>query len=399
MSNRLAGIAAWAFWALMILVYAAGVALVAASHSLRYDEFVTAIAFAAFPTVGALIVSQRQRNTVGWILLAIGIGTTITFFDAAYLQYGTTISNHPLPGSVTLDWAGNVIWPFNVGLATLLLLVFPTGRLLSPRWRIVAWLTAITVIMSAVSGAFMPGTFEGETTINPYGIEALGAAPGIIYNIAQPLGTLIALVAVISAILRFWRSRGDERQQMKWFALGAAVLVFCVAFAAIFFPEESSFGQSLFGVGFLALPVGIGIAVLRYRLYDIDLIIRRTLIYGLLSALLAGVYFAGVIGFQRLALALTGVEALPPVVIVASTLLIAALFNPLRLRIQRFIDRRFYRRKYDAARTVAAFAGTLRNEVDLEQLREHLTQVVRETMQPEHASLWLNAPNPTDRLT
>lgn len=392
-SSRLAGLVAWGLWAVMVLVYGTGVSLVIAANDFRYDEAVTAVAFAAFPTVGALIVSRRWRNTVGWILLAIGIGTTITFFDAAYLQYGMTLYHHPLPGSLTLDWAGNLIWPFNIGLATFLLLLFPTGRLLSPRWRAVAWLTAILTVASALSGAFIPGPFSGETTINPYGIEALGGVLSVIYNITQPLGALVALVAVVCAVLRFARSRGMERAQLKWFALGAAVLVVCFASGTVFFPETSSLGQSITDLGFLALPLGVGIAVLRYRLYDIDLIIRRTLLYGALSALLAGVYFGCVIGFQRLALALTGIDALPPVGIVASTLLIAALFNPLRHRLQSTIDRRFYRRKYDAARTLAAFARTLRNEVDLEPLRAHLTQVVRETMQPEHVSLWLTAPS------
>ena len=392
MSSRLAALIAWGLWALMVATYSAGVALVIAAHAFRYDMAVTALAFAAFPTVGALIVSRRWRNTVGWILLAIGAGTTVTFFDAAYLEYGMTLSHHPLPGSLMLDWAGNLIWPFNIGLATFLLLLFPTGRLLSPRWRPVAWLAGVTTVASAFSGAFTPGPFAGETTINPYGIEALGGVLSAIYNFTQPLGALVALVAVVCAVLRFTRSRGMERAQMKWFAFGAAVLMTCVLCQIVFFPETSSLGQSIFDLGVLALPLGVGIAVLRYRLYDIDLIIRRTLLYGVLSAVLAGIYFGCVIGCQRMALALTGINALPPVAIVASTLLIAALFNPLRLRLQMVIDRRFYRRKYDAARTLAAFARTLRNEVDLEHLHMHLTQVVRETMQPEHVSLWLSAP-------
>ncbi|HEX8733233.1 MAG TPA: hypothetical protein VF725_14370, partial [Ktedonobacterales bacterium] len=208
--------------------------------------------------------------------------------------------------------------------------------------------------------------------------------------ISSPLMLFFAVATVCSVVLRFWRSRGDERQMMKWFA-------FCVALMAISYatgifvlpPNDPILGSLGFAIAFGLLPAGIVIAVLRFHLYDIDLIINRALVYGSLTALLAGIYFGLVILSQRLAIPLTGSAQQSPIVIVLSTLVIASLFQPLRRRIQRMIDHRFYRRKYDAARTLATFGKTLRTEVELAALSDELLTVVEETMQPAHVSLWL----------
>jgi hypothetical protein len=198
------------------------------------------------------------------------------------------------------------------------------------------------------------------------------------------------LGAVISLFVRFRRSRGDERQQIKWFASAAALsLVWIIVFGQSTrgLPEAIVALSSLLVIP--SVPIATGIAILRYRLYDIDLIINRTLVYGSLTVMLALLYFGGVSGIQALFGALTGQEEQPQLAIVVSTLIIAALFNPLRRRIQAFIDRRFYRRKYDARKTLEAFSAKLRDETDLDALSDDLVGVVRETMQPTHVSVWL----------
>ena len=216
---------------------------------------------------------------------------------------------------------------------------------------------------------------------------------GEVMYLALPLLLAVSGAAVI---VRFRRSRGDERQQIKWFAYAVAVMVFLFAFwfslalAGLVRPDAL-----LWTVPPLGLPVAVGIAILKYRLYDIDLVINRTLVYGTLTVTLALVYLGGVVVLQETFRALTGQES--QLAIVASTLLIAALFVPLRRRVQSFIDRRFYRRRYDAARTLQDFSGRLRERTDLDDLRAELLGVVRETVQPEHASLWLRPASQPDR--
>jgi hypothetical protein len=388
MRKRIAIVVAWAIVAICLAGLGVGSALVAQINRLDVSTLELGIAFVIYPIVGAIIIAQRPRNIVGRILVAIGFGTTLTYFSAGYLAYSTTPGGHPLPAAAFLDWLSNCVWPVNLGLGTFLLLLFPTGRLVSPRWRWIAWIGAGGLALSVISSAFMPGVFSGETTTNPYGIASLTGALNLANQVSGVLVSLLTIAAILSALWRFWRSREAERQQMKWFAFGAALLAAALAINAIWFPQ-SNLG---FAIGFGILPLSIGIAVVRYRLYDIDLLINRALVYGALTAALAAVYFGAVIGSQTLTRALTGQgQPQQPVVIVLSTLLIAALFQPLRTRLQRTIDRRFYRRKYNAARTLAAFGQTLRTEVEMESLCEHLVSAVEETMQPESVSLWLRS--------
>ncbi|MDE3230571.1 MAG: hypothetical protein KGO05_11890, partial [Chloroflexota bacterium] len=338
----------------------------------------------------ALIIMNRPWNVIGRLLVAIGLGTTITYFSAAYTQYHVESVSSLLPAARYIDWLGNVVWPCNMALGLFILFLFPTGRPLTPRWRWLIWVGAIGLLCMALSAAFMPGPFEGETTINPFGVDALAGPLKLLGAISGPLMFFLALATVYSVVLRFWRSHGDERQMLKWFAFCVAVMA--IGFAANLFllpPNDPFLGSLGFAIAFGSLPVGIVTAVLRFHLYDIDLIINRTLVYGSLTALLAGIYFGLVILSQRLAVPLTGSAQQSPIVIVLSTLVIASLFQPLRRRIQRVIDHRFYRRKYDAARTLAAFGKTLRTEVELAALSDELLTVVEETMQPRHVSLWL----------
>jgi hypothetical protein len=366
------------------------------------------LAFLAFPMVGALIVTQRPRNTVGWLFCAIGLGTSITSFSGGYVTHALAVHADAQLATGLIDALGNAVWILNLGLGSLLLFLFPDGRLPSRRWRFVFWLDVAGIVAVSLSSLLYPGPLESHgRVVNPIGIPVAAPLLNAITSIGQTLFIPLALSAVVSVIVRYRREEGTQRQQIKWFAYGAALLVLTIFVTVIVVTALTPSGQdgsnSLlsnvgFSLAFIMLPIGAGIGVLRYRLYDIDLIINRTLVYGSLTAILAGVYFGTVVGIQQLVRLISGQQAEQnPLVIVLSTLLIAALFTPLRQRIQQFIDRRFYRAKYDTARTLERFAATLRQDVDLAELREHLLGVVMETMQPAHVSLWLRETEP--RLT
>jgi hypothetical protein len=374
----------------------------AATHDQILGLFIQLGAFAAFPVVGALIVSQRPSNTVGWIFCAIGLGTAFTSFSAGYIQHALTTHADAQLATGLVDAVGNAVWILNLGLGSLLLSVFPDGKPLRGSWRVIFWATAAAVAATVFASLVQPGPLEtGGRVVNPLGIWALGSILSAIDTVGHLLFIPLVLVAVASVIVRYRRAEGVQRQQIKWFAYGAGMMVLVIAVTLVASDALTPAGQDSsnsvianvgFSLAFVMLPLGAGIGVLRYRLYDIDVLINRTLVYGSLTAILAAVYFAVVIAFQALAQALTGQRSLPPPVIVASTLLIAALFQPFRALLQRFIDRRFYRRRYDASKTLADFGQTLRGEVDLSRLNEHLLSTVEETMQPAHVSLWLREP-------
>ena len=317
-----------------------------------------------------------------------------------YLTYTLQTQPGSLPLARLMVWLDATTWPLGIVLGlTFVPLFFPDGRFLSPRWRWVAWVAmlalALCVIPSAVYlwGAIQSGQSPQHlyTVLNSSNPPALLAA---VIGVGFPLLELCVLLAVISLVLRFLRSAGTQRQQIKWFAYASALLAltlgFDVAQSLLLDSQLDILSGVLLGVAFPLLVMAIGIAILRYQLWDIDVIINRTLVYGSLTAILAAVYFGCVVAVQALGQALTGDRSLPPVAVVISTLLVAALFTPARRRLQRFIDRRFYRRKYDAAKTLARFSAALRNEVDLQQLREQLITVVDDTMHPAHVSLWLH---------
>ena len=293
-------------------------------------------------------------------------------------------------GAQYAAWLSSWTGPGLLLAAAFLFLLFPDGRLPSRRWRLVAWIAAIGSSLTALGVAFAPGPLEARRSIaNPIGIggtlggvvEVLGVVGAIILNLG-------VLLSGISLILRLHRARGVERQQLKWFVYSAAMMGGGFVASFLFSSDlVNSIAWALGVLGFMVLPVATGIAILRYRLYDIDRIINRTLVYGPLTAMLALVYFGGVVGLQAALRSLTGQES--TLAVVASTLVIAALFNPLRRRVQGLVDRRFYRRKYDAAKTLAAFSARLRDETDLDTLANDLVEVARGTVQPAHVSLWL----------
>jgi hypothetical protein len=224
-----------------------------------------AIAFAMYPLVGAVILAYRPGNAVGRLLVAIGFGVSITFFSGGYLDYGV-LTGHPLPATAFVDWLGNVIWPQNIALGMLLALFFPTGKLPSPRWRWLLWAGVAGMALNLLSSAFMPGVYSGETTSNPIGMPALAPLLGVVGLIANILIIALALGALAAVFLRFWRSQGIERQQMKWFALGTAVLVVAITLNLLLVPDDNSGAQLGFAIGFGVLPFSIGAAVLRARL-------------------------------------------------------------------------------------------------------------------------------------
>jgi hypothetical protein len=293
-------------------------------------------------------------------------------------------------------WIGSWYWYLLLALILVYLpLLFPDGHLLSRRWLPVAVLMGIgtlgVVVLGALADTLSVNEAPGYKIDNPIGIEGLAYVEDLpVFGVLGGLLFIGVIGAVASVVVRFRRSRGAEREQMKWFV--CAVVPMLVIPIGDYVP--GIIGSVAFAGALIALPTAIGIAVLKYRLYDIDVVINRTLVYGSLTAMLVALYFGGIVVLQRVFVILTGQQS--TLAVVASTLAIAALFVPLRRRIQSFIDRRFYRRKYDARKTLETFSLKLRDETDLEALNNDLVGVVRETMQPAHVSLWLR-PDPAHR--
>jgi hypothetical protein len=351
----------------------------------------------AFSTVGALIASRRPENPIGWLFCC---GALIWGLGELALEYGVyTLVTAPgaLPAGVWAAWFG--AWARGIGgffMVLFLLLLFPAGRLPSRRWRVVAWAAVGYVALFTLASWLSPASqdFRLSSVRNPLGLdlEIVNLFAGVIY-LSLPL---ILLASGAAVIVRFRRSRGEERQQIKWFAYAVAVMVFLFTLGqSLGLTQVARVAPLVFAIPLVGLPVAAGIAILRYRLYDIDVVINRTLVYGTLTATLVAIYFGGIVLLQGVFVALTGEKS--TLAVVASTLAIAALFNPLRHRIQSFIDRRFYRRKYDARRTLEGFSARLRDETDLGALNDHLVGVVAETMQPAHVSLWLRPDTASQR--
>jgi hypothetical protein len=357
--------------------------------STRWDTVLLPMVILAYSTVGALVASYRSENPIGWLFLC---GAFVWIAGELALEYGVyALITDPgaLPAGAWAAWFG--AWARALGwflIVTFLLLLFPTGRLPSPRWRPVLWGTVGFIVLYTLSTWLSSVTNDPRLTFvrNPLGLES--QVMGLLYELINITFPPLIVASGLAVIARFLRSRGEERQQLKWFAYAVAVMtvVFVIWFSFVLagLVEPSSL---MYDVPLIGLPIATGIAILRYRLYDIDFLINRTLVYGTLTATLVTLYFGGIVLLQRVFVALTGEQS--TLAVVASTLLIAALFNPLRRRIQSFIDRRFYRRKYDARKTLEAFSVTLREETDLTTLNDELVGVVSETMQPTHVSLWL----------
>ncbi|HKH10333.1 MAG TPA: hypothetical protein VKA73_04230 [Rubrobacter sp.] len=349
----------------------------------------------SYAPVGALIASRRPANPVGWLLALFGLVISISHFGAQYAVYALLTRPEPLLAGQAAAWVVSWLLPVLNGLTVYYVLLFPTGRLPSRRWRPLAWLTAAFVVVGAITGAFSAGALMGVLgpIRNPLGTEGLtGIYEAILYVGASSL----TVAAALSLFVRLRGARGVERQQIKWFAYAAAASVVATIFAYVLpgtLDTSPRFEHAAFALNVAtipAVPVAIGVAVLRYRLYDIDRIINRTLVYGSITVTLALVYVVSVVSMQAAIRAITGQES--SLAVVASTLAIAALFGPLRRRMQDMVDRRFYRRKYDARKTLEDLSARLREETDLDSLGDDVVAAVRHTVQPENASLWLRSP-------
>jgi hypothetical protein len=420
MGRRTAAWLAWSLATLSLVLCVAATSLYLATLSVQPPSswgtgglsavLYVYLPFLAFPLVGALIASRRPENPIGWICLAVGLFWMFAVVSGSYAMYGLLVARSgsvPFPAAIAS--LGEELAPATAGLiGAYLLLLFPDGRLPSRRWRPLAWVSGAVIVSMIVGGVLTPGRLQDLGRVrNPFGLEGHPWV-GDLGQAVTLLLPLCILASALSLVLRFVRSAGEEREQIKWLAFAASILGLGFAsfvIPGIIWPEATEGANSLWEnllenavtLSFAGVPVAIGFAVLKYRLYDIDVIINRTLVYGSLTVMLAAVYFGGVTATQATFQTLTGQERQPQLAIVVSTLVIAALFNPLRRRIQGFIDRRFYRRKYDAAKTLESFSAMLRDETDLDALNAELVGVVRETMQPAHVSLWLRPDTPPQR--
>jgi hypothetical protein len=355
-----------------------------------------------FSTVGTLIASRRSENVIGWIFYAMGFGGAIAALGGQYAVYALMTSPGTLPFGAGAAWAAslalNVVWDTSF---TLLLPLFPTGRVLSRRWLPMIWIATGVIIVSTIAEAICPGplTDPYQFAANPFSIGGTSIIADVvraIVSILAPVPLLLGVVSVVSLVLRIRRSRGVERQQIKWFVFSVATFIFVyvpinVVVTPIFGIASGARGDILdtaIIVIFLCIgiPASVGLAILRYRLYEIDRVINRTLVYSILTAILVGADLLLVFIIERL---FRPVASGSDLVVAGSTLAVAAFVQPLRSRIQSTVDRRFYRHRYDATRTLEAFSARLRDEIDLDALVAELGTVVQETMQPAHVSLWL----------
>jgi hypothetical protein len=402
-SKRTASLLAWSMWALSLALTAFSLLLLALTlshpgvpiYSSWLEETLIAMGCS---TVGAVVASRRPENTIGWLFCIVGLLFAVDHFCAEYGIYTLLASPGAAPAGEMIVWVTVWLWVPTLAVGVFLLLLFPDGRLPGSAWRWFARLCMLLVVIGSFLAAFSPGPLVSITSMqlqNPLGIDSLPNREVVVISL-QALLFALMLVAAGSMFVRMRRARGVERQQIKWVAYAAvatasgAILARVVSRAMDLLWLEWV-GSVILIVGVMGIPISMGVAILRYRLYEIDLIINRTLVYGALTATLAVVYFVDIVVFQEVFRALTGQTS--QLAIVASTLMIAALFNPLRRRLQAFIDSRFYRRTYDARKVLEAFGSRLRDQTDLEKLCEDLAEVVDETMQPSHISLWLRFPS------
>src|SRR5215217_3143466 len=359
---------AWSLMALSVALLLGGIALSRAASSTVSDRpfggetddssvVVNLVTLLPFSVVGAIIASRQPRNAIGWLFCSVGVTIGLNSFAGDYAEFWLASGFGPRSLGETAAWFSSWLWFLLVFVPlSLLLLLFPDGRLPSPRWRPVAWGAALGTAGGVVGYALEAGPLVDFPQIaNPYGVD------GPVVGIVGVAGSIVAagsmVASAVSLIVRLRRAGSVERQQIKWLAYGGAVVVGTICVGGLITLWSVPVSIMIMSVALLGLPVFTGIAIVRHRLYDIDLLINRTLVYGPLTATLVALYFGAVVLLQRIFVTLTGQQS--TLVVAASTLLIAALFNPLRRRIRSFIDRRFYRRKYDAAKILEALSTKL----------------------------------------
>ncbi len=394
MNRRTARWLAWGSCALTVallafaIVFGAATAASPGTESDGIGSLAAIVVFVlAFASVGALVASRRPGNPIGWIMCLSGLAYGVGGASISYVESFDPGKDAIGPLGTLALWISSWVWILGIGpVVTLLLLLFPTGRLPSPRWRPVAVAGIGGLALVVVGNAFTPGRFEGFTIENPIGVPGAEAASAI--GAVVLIGA--ALASIASLAFRYRRGRHDERQQLKWLTYAAALvgvaLVSLLVVESTVSSDTTELSNTIVTGVIAAVPVAIGIAILRHGLYDIDVVINRTLVYGTLTATLALSYLGLVLLLQ---LGLSPLTEDSDLAIAGSTLGVAALFRPMRERIQAIVDRRFFRRRYDAARTLESFGVRLRDEVDLDSLNGELRAVVADTMQPAHVSLWL----------
>jgi hypothetical protein len=393
MRARVAARLGWAIFGLAVLAYVVALTLnlrrpQSAELSETTGDLMFALTFLPYGWLGARIVRRQPHRLMGWLLCALGLQSGLTALAYEYAIYGLVTRPGAVPGAAAMAWLTFWAAPVILLLLAALLVLFPSGRPVSPRWRWVLWLAGVgnlLFVLSSLSlwprrGAAMLGLRSPEPTGGLF----------VLYSVGTMAAMVAVLAAAVSLVVRFRRARGVERQQLKWLAYAGMLAV--LGFPLVVAAEGATHSSELVAdvansVLILPIPVAVSVAVLRYRLYDVDRLINRTLVYGLLTALLGAVYAGVVLGLGEL---FGEISAKPSSWAVAgATLTVAALFQPARRRIQAAVDRRFNRRKYNAAKTVEAFSARLRDEVDLDSLSTELLAVVDQTMQPTSASLWL----------
>jgi hypothetical protein len=401
-TNRLAARLAWSLWTLALCLVVAQVMLQISNQPVlvgvdRLQPEIVAVP--GFATMGAVLTARRPRNPIGWVFLAVALGVAVEGFTLQYAIRALAIAPGSLPLGWFMAWLSQILGPMGTLPLALLLLLFPNGRLPSRRWRPLVWVLGVCTVFLTLGFALYPGSLDlggGRQIPTSIGIKIPPwvLAPVLVF----PVWYVALLASAAAPLVRLRRATGDERLQLKWLAYAAGVVASVGLVASLIVNDHPLVGNSLgvlvvvgVGVGF---PVATGIAILKYRLYDIDRLISRTLVYGLLTAVLGLGYVAGVLLLRQLTGAVTGSSSLA---VAGSTLAMAALFQPARSWIQQVVDRRFNRRRYDAARTIQTFSARLREQVDLDTLTQELLTVIGRTMQPTTASLWLRPPNETSK--
>ena len=351
-------------------------------------NFIAALSvFVSLPAVGVILAVRRPHNPIGWLFLVCGVGFIIGIFSTEYVGR-VVIAGMDLPGATFVDWLG--VWTATLSITLALVLIpmlFPNGHLVGPRWRPVAWAAVVLVAVGTLASMLLQ-TADGYSGQLPNPIvvgEPLAGLAKAISDAYLPAMVALGVLALVSLIVRFRRSRGVERQQLKWFLFAGSFLVAGVI-AALVTQSDLAWQVTMFGLA--SLPIAAGVAILRYRLYEIDRLVSRSIAYALVTGALVVVYLLLNLGLTNAFSSLTRSE---PVVVAASTLVVAALFTPVRRRVQRVVDRRFDRARYDAERTLLAFSERLRNEVDLPTVAADLDATVKTAVAPKTVGLWLRA--------
>jgi len=393
---------AWPVWGACLALTGVGLGFLALNGGFQHAnsigspalDAIVGVLLLTFPTVGLAIAVREPRNAIGWLFLGAGVGASLEDALLGYATYTLVTAPGTLPGGAMAALVADAVWLPVMASATLLLFVlFPTGRPLSPRWRWFVWFVALDVAVYGVATLLNPEPLYFFPALSsPIGLEWTGTTLQTVLDVASPLMFACLGIGMVALALRFRRSAGIERRQIAWLVYAGSVWVACMP-GLIWLGDQGDWrvggvlvADLMFSLLIATIPLAVGIAILMHRLYDIDVVVKRTLVYGALTATLLGTYLGSVLVFRFVLSPVTGDSDLA---VAASTLAVAALFRPARARIQAGVDRRFYRARYDTARTLETFSGRLRDELDLDALGTNLRTVVADTMQPTHVSLWL----------